>query len=444
MKFAVIAPVAAGVTGDPEWMSAFARHVEACGFESIVAVEHTVLMTEYSSVYPYDASGRVELPADCPVPDPLDLLAFLASQTDGLGLATGVLVLPNHHPVVLAKRVATLDALSGGRIRLCVGMGWLKEEIEACGAAFSSRGRRADEQLEVMRLLWEDRPDGASFSGEFFEFDHAACYPKPTRWVPIHIGGHSRAAARRAGRLGDGFQPLGLVGSELADLVAQCVTRRGNVGRDPDALELSLGHLVAKVDGGARTSWRRWAPTESCWRCRPRPTSTRCVTCCRRARKTGTDPMSLNAFDRLALTDLVHLYASAVDDRRFGDVVELFTETAELRLPDPPRSLEPVRRHHGRDGVREAMSAVAAVTRTEHAIVGEVYAPGDDADYALGRITCIAHHWSVTDGQISDVVWHLRYDDEYLRTRAGWRIHGRALTINAIETRPVRRVRGQP
>jgi len=154
--------------------------------------------------------------------------------------------------------------------------------------------------------------------------------------------------------------------------------------------------------------------------------------------------MSLNAYDRLALPDLVDLYASAVDDRRFGDVVELFTDTAELRLPDPPRSLEPVRRQHGRDGVREAMTAVAGVTRTEHAIVGEVYVPGDNADYALGRITCIAHHWSVTDGQITDVVWHLRYDDEYLRTRGGWRIHGRALTINAIETRPVRRLRGQP
>jgi len=155
--------------------------------------------------------------------------------------------------------------------------------------------------------------------------------------------------------------------------------------------------------------------------------------------------MSLNAFDRLALSDLVHLYASAVDDRRFDDVVELFTDTAELRLPDPPGSLEPVRRHHGRDGVRQAMVAVSAVTRTEHAIVGEVYAARDnDRNYALGRITCIAHHWTVTDGKITDLVWHLRYDDEYMRTRAGWRIHGRALTINAIETRPVRRLRGQP
>ena len=154
--------------------------------------------------------------------------------------------------------------------------------------------------------------------------------------------------------------------------------------------------------------------------------------------------MSLNIHDRLALSDLVHLYASAVDDRRFDDVVELFTETAELRLPDPPKSLEPVRRQHGRDGVRQAMAALAGVDRTEHAIVGEVYAPGDDPNYALGRITCIAHHWSRNDGQVTDVVWHLRYDDEYMRTRAGWRIHGRALTINAIETRPVRRLRGQP
>jgi probable F420-dependent oxidoreductase len=230
-------------------MSDFARHVETCGFESIVAVEHTVLMTEYSSVYPYDASGRVELRADCPVPDPLDLLAFLASQTDRLRLATGVLVLPNHHPVVLAKRVATVDALSRGRLRLCVGMGWLKEEIEACGAEFSSRGRRADEQLQVMRLLWEDRPEGANFSGEFFQFDHAACHPKPVARLPIHIGGHSPAAARRAGRLGDGFQPLGVGGSRLTELIAIMRDEANRVGRNPDTLELSLGHLVTKIDG---------------------------------------------------------------------------------------------------------------------------------------------------------------------------------------------------
>lgn len=151
--------------------------------------------------------------------------------------------------------------------------------------------------------------------------------------------------------------------------------------------------------------------------------------------------MTLTASDRLALTDLVHLYAATVDDRRFRDVLELFTETAELRLPDPPGRLEPVLVHRGRDGVRAAMAALTAIDRTEHAIVGEVYAGGTEPDYALGRITCIAHHWTRRADQVTDLVWHLRYDDEYLRTASGWRIHGRALTINAIETRPARRLR---
>jgi hypothetical protein len=154
--------------------------------------------------------------------------------------------------------------------------------------------------------------------------------------------------------------------------------------------------------------------------------------------------VSLIAADRLALADLVHLYAASVDDRRFRDVLELFTATAELRLPDPPNTLEPVRTNRGRDGVRAAMDALAAVDRTEHAIVGEVYADGPEPGYALGRITAVAHHWTRRAGQVTDLVWHVRYDDEYMRTKLGWRIHGRALTINAIETRPVRRLRDAP
>lgn len=154
--------------------------------------------------------------------------------------------------------------------------------------------------------------------------------------------------------------------------------------------------------------------------------------------------MTLAVADRLALADLVHLYAAAVDDRRFGDVVELFSETAELRLPDPPRSLDPVRSHRGREGVRSAMVALAGVERTEHAIVGEVYAAGGEPGYALGRITCVAHHWTRDERGVQDVVWHLRYDDEYLLTKSGWRIHGRALTINAIEVAQLSRLRQAP
>jgi probable F420-dependent oxidoreductase len=250
MKVSVVAPVADGITADPDWMVAFARHLELCGFESIVVVEHTVLLTRYESVYPYDSSGRVGLAADGPIPDPLDLLAFLAGQTSRLGLATGVLVLPNHHPVVLAKRVATVDVLSRGRLRLCVGVGWLKEELQACGADFDSRGGRADEQLAVMRALWGHQPEGVSFRGEYFSFDNVMSYPKPVaaERFPVHIGGHSRAAARRAGRFGDGFQPLGVTGPRLASLIALMREEASSAGRDAAALEVSLGHSVSKID----------------------------------------------------------------------------------------------------------------------------------------------------------------------------------------------------
>jgi 3-phenylpropionate/cinnamic acid dioxygenase small subunit len=150
--------------------------------------------------------------------------------------------------------------------------------------------------------------------------------------------------------------------------------------------------------------------------------------------------MTLNADDRAALADLVHRYAAMVDDRQFNSVADLFTDDAELILPDPPATLEPVRQHHGRAAIGEAVGAVASTLRTQHAIVGEVY----DVDTVLGsvrgRIACIAHHWVRHEDQIRDVTWHLRYDDEYQRATE-WRIRRRVLTIDAIDTRPVRQVR---
>lgn len=250
MRYAVLAPVGAGVTSDPLWMTEFARHVEACGFESIVVVDHPVVIARYTSRYPYDSSGRFDLAEDCPIPDPLELLSFIAARTDRLGLATGVLVLPQHHPVVLAKRVATLDRLSGGRVRLCVGVGWMREEAQACGVDFATRGRRADESIDVLRLLWaESGPEGASHQGEFFAFERALSYPKPfsPAGVPIHIGGHSLAAARRAGRRGDGFQPLGLAKTELADRLAVMRAEAETAGRDPAQLEVTLGHFLGRI-----------------------------------------------------------------------------------------------------------------------------------------------------------------------------------------------------
>ncbi|MDP9183666.1 MAG: LLM class F420-dependent oxidoreductase [Actinomycetota bacterium] len=247
MKYDVVLPASAGTTADPEWVAGFARHVEACGFDGLVVVEHAVVVRDYTSTYPYDSSGRMELGPECDVPDPLELLAFLAGLTSRIALATGVLVLPNHHPVVLAKRAATLDALSGGRLRLCVGMGWMREEIEASGVDFATRGRRADEQIEVLRALWEGDEKGVDHDGEFFQLRRAVSFPKPAHRIAVHVGGHSLAAARRAGRLGDGLQPLGVKGDELQGLVRTMREEATACGRDPDQLELTLGHLVPAV-----------------------------------------------------------------------------------------------------------------------------------------------------------------------------------------------------
>ena len=252
MEFGIIPPVRTGATADPDWMTAFARHVEASGYESLVVVEHAVVISDYTSTYPYAKSGKMPLPDDCRIPDPLDLMAFLAAVTDRITLATGVLVVPNHQAVVLAKRIATVDVLSKGRVRMCLGVGWMEEELRATGADPRTRGRRMDETIEAMRVLWADSgPEGAAFSGEFVNFQHAHSFPKPARsaGVPLHIGGHSEAAARRAGRLGDGFQPLGLSPEDLALRLEQVRQSAVDAGRDPEAIEISVsGYLPTTTE----------------------------------------------------------------------------------------------------------------------------------------------------------------------------------------------------
>ncbi|MGE5696167.1 MAG: nuclear transport factor 2 family protein [Candidatus Sericytochromatia bacterium] len=148
----------------------------------------------------------------------------------------------------------------------------------------------------------------------------------------------------------------------------------------------------------------------------------------------------MNPLDRLALSDLVHRYAAGVDDRRFADVAALFADDATLTTPDPPRTLEPVVVHRGRTEIERAIASVAQTDRTVHAIGGEIYSTA--TQYMRGRITCIAHHFTSSDGKATDIVWFLRYDDEYVCTDARWRFKSRALTIDAIERQPVPRLRG--
>jgi len=218
----------------PDGMAAVARHAEDRGFESFYVSEHIV-------VYPGAKAGGVEFPSSLAVADPLECLAFVAAATGRIVLGTAVLLLPYHHPVVLAKRLATLDVLSKGRMRLLtVGLGVLAGEAEAVGVDFAGRGRRADEAIDVLRLLWAGGAEGVSFSGEFFCFQNLCSFPKPwnTRMLPVHVGGSSRAAARRAGQRGDGYFPGGrLAAAERAAQMQVMRAAAADAGRDPDALE---------------------------------------------------------------------------------------------------------------------------------------------------------------------------------------------------------------
>ncbi len=138
----------------PDRAVELARAAEAAGFESLWTTEHVVVPAGYQSSYPYSPSGRMPGEEDSPMPDPLIWLAYVAAATSTIKLGTGVLILPQRNPVVLAKELATLDHLSGGRMLLGVGAGWLEEEFAAIGVPFGDRGRRVDEYVAAMRGLW--------------------------------------------------------------------------------------------------------------------------------------------------------------------------------------------------------------------------------------------------------------------------------------------------
>lgn len=245
MKLGLLPPYRLNVTSDPAWMGAFAAHADEVGFESLLTVEHVVVPVDYESRYPYSDTGRMPLPDDCELPDPLDLLAWIAGRTQRIRLGTGILVLPEHHPLQLAKRVATIDRLSGGRVFLGVGVGWNREELEAVGVDPATRGARTDEGIEALRAVWDQ--EEVSFSGTYASFERVRSHPKPAQdRVPILVGGHAAAAARRAGRLGDGFFPLGLSGELLDERVAQVAEAARAAGRDPAEVPLTTGGLLGE------------------------------------------------------------------------------------------------------------------------------------------------------------------------------------------------------
>jgi probable F420-dependent oxidoreductase len=231
-----------------------ARAAEASGVTGLALSDHLCVPPTIDSDYPYAADGRAELPLDSEFPDPLVLAAALGVATTRLRLMTSVLVAPVRPPLLLAKEVATAAALTGGRVDLGVGVGWMKEEFDAIGVPFAERGSRLDETLGILRRLWTG--ELVSHEGRHFQFEALAMNPVPPVPVCILVGGHSEPALRRAARFGDGWvgsnpsvEELKLIVSRLhevlrsADRTDEFEIRTGFRGRlTPERLR-TLRHL---------------------------------------------------------------------------------------------------------------------------------------------------------------------------------------------------------
>jgi probable F420-dependent oxidoreductase len=239
-KLGVLLPYADGLITSGRFVRDFVEVVEHAGVESVWSFEHVVFGDDYQPNYPYSADGRVPAdPASHVAPDPLELLAFVAACSERLLLGTGVVIAPLHSPAVLAKRVATIDVLSAGRMRLGLGIGWQKEEYDAVGVPFSDRGRRLEECVEAMRVLWAGGP--SSYEGRHVSFQRVHSNPSPARnAVPILLGGNSSAAIRRAGRLADGWFPYTVSPADFAEGVELLRSSATQAGRPADSIEITV------------------------------------------------------------------------------------------------------------------------------------------------------------------------------------------------------------
>ena len=225
-------------------MRTVATTAERLGFSTIWAPEHVVLLDEYASKYPY-SSGKFPGPTDTPIADPFTTLAYAAACTTKIRLATGICLVPEHNPLVLAKTVATVDQLSGGKFILGVGVGWLAEEFEALGVPFERRGPRTREYVEVMRKLWTER--SSSHQGEFVKFTNVLSYPKPVseNGVPVWFGGESNPALRRVAEYGDGWIGFNLLPDEAVEKIKRI--NHDHVGR-PESEIIVLQRAAGSVN----------------------------------------------------------------------------------------------------------------------------------------------------------------------------------------------------
>jgi probable F420-dependent oxidoreductase len=227
-----------GRFSQPELFAQLALDCERLGFESIWTVEHVVIPQPHMP-YPGSKDGKMPGGDEVPIPDPLIPLAYAAAITSKIKLSTGVIILPQRHPLYLAKQLATLDRLSKGRVMIGIGSGWMKEEFDSVAVPFKARGARTDEAIQAMREIW--RHDVASYHGKHFHFHDVKSFPKPIQkdGIPIHVGGHSDAAVRRAGKYGDGFFPTVTDPAKLKEMFAQVKQEAEKAGRHAARIEFS-------------------------------------------------------------------------------------------------------------------------------------------------------------------------------------------------------------
>lgn len=230
-----------GPAAAPEAIAVAAQTAEACGFHSIWAPEHVVLLDQYDSKYPYSKDGRLPgLNTTVDILDPYIALTFAAAFTKTIRLGTGISLIPERSPVVTAKEIASLDKLSNGRFDLGVGIGWLAEEFTAVGVPWERRAERTREYLKAMKLLWtQENPE---FSGEFCSFPKVRMYPKPVQkpYPPIIFGGESTPALKRVGEVGDGWFGVNVTPEAAPGLIARMKHYAQAAGRDPEKLTFAV------------------------------------------------------------------------------------------------------------------------------------------------------------------------------------------------------------
>ncbi len=246
MKFA-----ASLAFSDPTHYCELARAAEESGWDALVLSDHVVHPEKIETPYPYTADGAPRWQAPAPWPDPWVSVGAMAAVTQRIRFLTGIYVLPLRNPFLVAKAVGTAAVLSGDRVSLGIGVGWMKEEFDLLEQDFRGRGRRADEMIEVLRKLWAGGM--VEHHGHFYDFGRLQMSPAPRGRIPIYVGGTSEAALRRVGRVGDGWVSDLHTAAELKQIVEQLRVYRAEYGRADEPLEVVAACSDAfDVDGFRR------------------------------------------------------------------------------------------------------------------------------------------------------------------------------------------------